>query len=263
MKEIDFPNLIYSRQKFKIYENVIIHYVGDKIEEFEEFIVNFLCETILFFYEEKMIRSILNYNYFYFEEFEKNQIGQNCKTIMQSEEYTKQGLKQELIQQAIRNYVQENKTMLLEGFVRFRLQEYVKYLDNIVDIAVNQYVIEKEYHDFINLLRIYIESKPATLQTIHLIYTNGESILLDENKNIVAVSQEKLNEKYLSDISFSSNDFALNSLLTLLPKKIEIHLIQEEDEFISTLKLIFEGRVSICRDCNICRTYQFLSHARI
>ena len=41
------------------------------------------------------------------------------------------------------------------------------------------------------------------------------------------------NAKYLSDISFSSNDIALNSLLNLLPKKIYIHLVDNKiDEFI-------------------------------
>ncbi len=63
--------------------------------------------------------------------------------------------------------------------------------------------------------------------------------------------------KYLSDISFSSNDYALNTLLTLLPEKIYIHLIDSnEDEFINTLNLIFDNRVCLCRDCNICKIYK-------
>ena len=65
-----------------------------------------------------------------------------------------------------------------------------------------------------------------------------------------------LNAKYISDISFSSNDYALNNLLTLLPQKIYIHLANSyEDEFINTLKLIFNDRIFICKDCDICRLY--------
>ena len=98
---------------------------------------------------------------------------------------------------------------------------------------------------------------------LHLIYNHGESILLDEEKNVVSVSDNIYNAKYLSDISFSSNDYALNTLLTLLPKKIEIHLIDKEDEFINTLKLIFEDKISICKECNICKTYRLLNSAKI
>ena len=86
--------------------------------------------------------------------------------------------------------------------------------------------------------------------------------MLDEQKNIVSVSENIYNAQYLSDITFSSNDFALNTLLSLLPNKIEIHLISEEDEFINTIKLIFEDRVSLCTDCNICKTYRMLNSAK-
>ena len=138
----------------------------------------------------------------------------------------------------------------------------MKILDNIVDMAVNQYIIEKEYTEFINLLKIYVNTTQTNTNIIHLIYTNGESILLDEEKNIIPLSNNVFNAKYLSDITFSSNDFALNTLLSMLPKKLEIHIIDEEDEFINTLKLIFEDRVYICKECNICKTYKMLQDVK-
>ena len=152
--------------------------------------------------------------------------------------------------------------MILEGFVHFRLPDYEETLEEIVDFAVNQFIIEKEYTEFINLLKVYIDSKEPQTKLVHLIYTNGESILLDENKNVIVLDDYIFNAQYLSDISFSSNDFALNTLLTLLPKKIEVHLISLEDEFIHTLKLIFSNRISICTDCNICKTYRVLNNVR-
>ena len=44
-----------------------------------------------------------------------------------------------------------------------------------------------------------------------------------------------------------ASSVTLNSLLTLLPKEIYIHLTDNcIDEFINTLQLIFEKRVHIC-----------------
>ena len=58
-------------------------------------------------------------------------------------------------------------------------------------------------------------------------------------------------------IVLSSNDYALNTLLTLLPEKIYIHVIDNvQDEFINTIKLIFDNRVYICNDCNLCKIYR-------
>lgn len=267
-KEIDFEDLTYSKNEFKIYQNVIIHYEGKDEESFSYFLSELITEVILEFYEEKLIYQILNYNYFYFDEYDRIQICDNCMCTIENDymevaENRKNINRKQMIQKALLSFIQENKSMILDGFVNFRLKEYVSYLDNIVDTAVNQFIIEKEYNEFINLLKIYIDSKPAECEILHLIYINGESILLDADKNIVSVSENILNSKYLSDISFSSNDFALNTLLTLLPAKVEMHVIGIEDEFIDTIKQIFEGRVSVCKDCNICRTYRLLNHAKI
>lgn len=257
--EIDFEDLIYSKNQFKIYMNVIIHYTADNNNKFCKFLSNLLEEVVIEFYEEKLLKQIINYNYFYFDEYEKKIILENCMQIIDSEEYTKTISKTKAVQE----YINENKEMVLDGFVYFRLKEYIKYLDEIVDYAVNKFIIEKEYKEFISLLKIYVETRKPEYKLLHLIYMNNESILLDDKKNIVSISENIYNAKYLSDISFSSNDFALNTLLTLLPEKIEIHLIDEEDEFINTLKLIFEGRIFICKECEICKTYKILDNTKI
>ena len=259
IQEIDFENLIYSQNQFKIYKNITIHYIGNNNNKFYDFLTELIGEVVIEFYEEKMLKQFINYNYFYFDEYEKNKILENCMQLIESEMYNTKLLDNK----NIKEYVKENKAMILDGFVYFRLKAYLEYLDEIVDNGVNQFIIEKEYREFISLLRVYVESKVPEYNLLHLIYINGESILLDEKRNIVSVSENIYNAKYLSDISFSSNDFALNTLLCLLPRRIEIHLIDDEDEFINTLKLIFEGRVTICKDCDICKTYKILNNAKI
>lgn len=259
IQEIDFENLIYSQNQFKIYKNITIHYIGNNNNKFYDFLTELIGEVVIEFYEEKMLKQLIDYNYFYFDEYEKNKILENCMQLIEPEMYNTKLLDNK----NIKEYVKENKAMILDGFVYFRLRAYLAYLDEVVDSGVNQFVIEKEYREFISLLRVYVESKVPEYNLLHLIYINGESILLDEKRNIVSISENIYNAKYLSDISFSSNDFALNTLLCLLPRRIEIHLIDDEDEFINTLKLIFEGRVTICKDCNICKTYKILNNAKI
>ena len=259
IQEIDFENLIYSQNQIKIYKNITIHYIGNNNNKFYDFLTELIGEVVIEFYEEKMLKQLIDYNYFYFDEYEKNKILENCMQLIEPEMYNTKLLDNK----NIKEYVKENKAMILDGFVYFRLRAYLAYLDEVVDSGVNQFVIEKEYREFISLLRVYVESKVPEYNLLHFIYINGETILLDEKRNIVSISENIYNAKYLSDISFSSNDFALNTLLCLLPRRIEIHLIDDEDEFINTLKLIFEGRVTICKDCNICKTYKILNNAKI
>ena len=81
-------------------------------------------------------------------------------------------------------------------------------------------------------------------------------MLINDNKKIVSIDDNIFNAKYLSDITFCENDYILNSLLTLLPEKLFIHIIDKPiDDFINTLQMIFSNKVIICKDCPICRTY--------
>lgn len=258
--DIDLENIYLSNNHFKIYNNVIIHYLGNNINTFYKTLCNKITKCIIFFYEKSITKSIISYNYFYFSDIEQKQILDNCMDLFEFDEVIYKE-KYNAIYNAVYSYIEEHHSIVLNGFVNFRLQDYKKILDYNVDISVSNFLIEKEYYEFINLLHLYVNSKESMIDTLHLVYINKESILLDNNKNIIDTNDNIFDAKYLSDISFSSNDYCLNTLLNLLPNKLNIHLVDNyDDEFITTLKLIFENRVSICNDCDICRVYRLTNN---
>ena len=156
------------------------------------------------------------------------------------------GSRQTIIYDAFYNYLLENNKIILDGFINFRLKKYLDFLNCIIDDAVNYFIVEREYWEFISLLKVYINSEAPSMEKVHLIYNNSESVLLDENNNAININKDVFNTKYLSDITFSSNDYTLNTLLNIVPKKIYIHLSDGiYDEFINTLQLVFEDRVVI------------------
>lgn len=259
----DFEHIYYINRKFKVYENVIVHYIGEHECDFLNILSNIISDCILVFFEHFLIKRSLNFNYFYFDNFEKKIIEENCYSYITSNEDDTLKFRKDEIWPNVLKYISENKSMILDGFVNFRLDNYLETINEVVDYSVNKYIVDKEYTEFINLLKLYIDSKDSEADLVHLIYTNGESILLDNNQNIISLSDNIFEAKYLSDISFSSNDYALNALLTLLPKRIEVHIIGFEDDFINTLKLVFGSRIFICKECNICRTYKILTNSNI
>ena len=259
LKYSEIEHICFSENKFKNYKNIIIHYLSnDDYPYFFSKISNLLSFLIIDEFEDILMKRILDKNYFYFDTIERNKILKNCYNILSDEYYAWFDKKFDALYHALYTFISNNKVLILDGFINFRLQTYTAILDDIVSESVNNYIIEKEYMEFISLLKLYINSQKNNSNIVHLIYSASESVLLDENKNLILNSEEIFNAKYLSDISFSSNDYTLNSLLNLLPKKIYIHLIDNEiDEFINTLQLIFETRVSICLNCEICNLYRY------
>ena len=259
LKYSEIEHICFSENHFKNYKNIIIHYLSNAdYPYFFSKISNLLSFLIIDEFEDMLIQRIINKNYFYFDSLERNKILKNCYNILSDEYYKWFDKKFDALYNSLYAFISEHKMLLLDGFINFRLQDYTSILDEIVAESVNSYIIEKEYMEFISLLKLYIHSQKSNCNIVHLIYHTSESILLDEHKNIILNSEEIFNAKYLSDISFSSNDYTLNSLLNLLPQKIYIHLIDNQiDEFINTLQLIFENRISICLNCEICNLYRY------
>ena len=257
LKYSKLENIYFSENQFKHYKNIIIHYVGNNSPYFYSKISSILSFLVVDELEEDFLKRILFQNYFYFNSQEREQILCSCFDIFADDYVDCFDEKFQILYDSFYNFINENRVLYLDGFINFRLKSYFSILDDTINNAVNHFLIEKEYLEFVSLLKIYINTQDYKCKIVHLIYSSSESILLDEDKNIIVPDSDIFNAKYLSDISFSSNDFTLNSLLNLVPKKIYIHLLDNTiDEFIQTLELVFENRVNLCTDCNICEFYK-------
>lgn len=252
LNELDnmyIENTYFSCKKFKSYTNVIIHYTGQDNEIFLYEIATLLSFFVIDNFEENLLRNLILKNYFYFDKIELKKVIDICLEILyDSDEFSLDDRHLTLFD-SFYNYILDNKNIFLSGFISFRLKKYMDFLENIIDIAVNKFIIEREYLEFISLLKLYIQSNSNNSKIVHLLYTPTEITLLDENNNFIDVTSIEFNTKYLSDISFSSNDYILNALLTILPSKIFIHLSNyPPDEFINTLMLIFEDKAELSKE---------------
>ena len=255
LQHLELDDICFLTQEFKHFKNVIVHYRGTNDYIFLDKISSILSLLVIDELEEDFLNSLLIQNYFYFDANERKDIINLSFDIMSYSQNFNAKFK--TIYSSFYEYLLNHRSLYLKGFTNFRLKNYFAILDEVITEAVNSYIIEKEYLEFISLLRLYINSQNSNCELVHIVYSSSNTILLDENKQIIDISEDCLNTKYLSDISFSSNDYTLNSLLTLLPKEIYIHLIDNYiDEFINTLQAIFENRVHICTDCNICKIYK-------
>ena len=246
LETFDISDTYFSCKTFKHYTNIIIHYLGNDIDYFYSTISDLLTCLIFDNFEYELLKKILLQNYFYFDSIEINKVINICEEILcDSEEFSFEDRYQILFDNFY-NHISSNNKLYLNSFLFFKNKNYFKFLENTLDLAVNKFIIEREYLEFISLLKIYINSHSSGVNLVRLRYNNSTPTLFDENNNIIDVKDDSFDMKYLSDISFSSNDYILNALLTLIPKKIVVHLSDNSmDEFINTLSLIFENRITI------------------
>lgn len=240
-------DICYSCNEFKHYKNLIIHYTDDFPKDFISIVAEILSYLVIDYYEEVLLKRLIFTNYFYFDANERNTVLEIALNLLSENDIVFIDNRQTILYDAFYGYLLDNNKIVLDGFINFRLKKYLYFLESVIDDAVNHFIVEREYWEFISLLKIYINSETPSIELVHLIYNNSESVLLDESQNIIDIDKDIFKAKYLSDITFSSNDYTLNTLLNLVPKKIYIHLSDGiADEFINTIQLVFEDRVEIC-----------------
>lgn len=246
--KIDLSNVVFVTKKFSKYTNIIVHYLGNNKFLFYKNFANVLCNYILDNYEQQIINKIISYNFFYFDSSETDEIEKICSKSLPED-------RQKKLFKNIFDYLENYKSMVLKGFLTFRIFDYIAQINSSIDSAVSQYVINREYSEFIELIKLYISSEPPCVEVIHLLYSRNSSTLLDSNQKIISSCKNNLDIPYLSDISFSENDYTLNSLLNLLPKKLIIHTEKDSvDDFINTLKSIFDKRAIILYDYSLAKS---------
>lgn len=219
-----------------------------------------LADHIIRQYEEKLLSRIINSNYCYFTNGEKKEILQFALRSIHNEEknflkelYGKR--RRNLIVHKLMEYLESSSSIILDGFVNFRLKDYVKDLEELVDKAVDDFLMDREYKEFIRLLRYFVDIQNSSFKVIHIIRGYEDKyLLLDEDRKEIT-SEAVLD--FISDMpegEISNDDMLVSTLITLAPKRIIIHGGDgfKNKELLATIKNVFFGKVTLCGGCEIC-----------
>lgn len=153
------------------------------------------------------------------------------------------------IKNKVYNYLSSCDYLNIEGFLTFRLKEILVYLSSITDIALEEYLSEKEQSEFVNVLKYFIDMQETKVDLLVVnILENGSFVLYDgEGNKIDNIDDEEIiNMAIKEDLNYE--DFLISTLLTLCPKKVQILDSLNDDSsklVIETIKSIFGDRVSI------------------
>mgnify|MGYP005844871159 CR=1 FL=1 len=221
---------------------------------------NALADYIIRQYEEQLLGRIINSNYCYFNSMERNEILKQAIRIVRNDDKTFlnslfQIRRRIVIIRKLLDYFENSNNIILDGFVNFRLKDYIKDLEEIVDKAVDDFLMEREYREFIRLLRYFVDIQDPKFDTIHIVVAfDGKYTLFDENHREITNEciQEFINEIAGGDINY--DDLLVSSLITLAPKNIVIHCISQfkNKELLETIKNVFSDKVFVCNGCEMC-----------
>lgn len=237
---------------------------SDYTESLRDKIFNLTTQSIYRFVINIFIESEIDYffdnSYFFIKYDEIDEVKEEVINVLTNDRFLKEDKffleKKNIILNKIKSCIEENNEINVGGFVRFRMKELIEEIEMIVDRVVEKHMVEKEYNEFIKLLKYFVEVQESKLDEVNIfINKNGSYSIVDgNNKDIYNLFLDDLNEFNNSIMNVNKDDLLISGLITNSPNKIIIHGIENSlnDEIIETIKQIFEEKVKICCGCANC-----------
>jgi len=231
------------------------------IKIFNLHVANILYNIVTVEFCKKEINNFLGETYFFLKYNEIKQIKPKIQEALLSEGAISGpnmvyciNRKNKIIDKIIK-CIQENNEINISGFLTFRSKELNGDLECIVDKVVEEYMVEKEYNEFIKLLKYFVEVQESKIDVVNIfIEKNGNYSLRDEDGNDLV--GDMIME--LPDVKFDSKEnqeeLIISTMITSAPEKIIIHCVEhcKNKELISTISKVFVDRVYYCDECALC-----------
>jgi len=238
-------------------------YTEKTVNIFNHYLANILYKVVINEFYKNELEYFLNETYFFLKEEELIEVRSLCINSMENEgKITDESVvycinrKNNIIEKIIL-CLEQNKEINVNGFVRFRMKELVSELEGMVDKIVEKYMAEKEYNEFIKLLKYFVDIQESKIEAINIIIEQGGNYIVQDNvgENVLEQLLNELFDTKYSD-TVSMEDIIISGLITNSPKKVLIHGLENcmNLEFIETIKNVFCDRVEICDSCKTCET---------
>lgn len=223
---------------------------------FRYYLASIITDLLMNEIAKVMMGRIARTKYHYLSEAELKLIVQNAylylSNLNEEGDISKTLVRHNQILAEVNQYMEANSRFYLEGFFRFRLKDYFKELEISIEKAVENFLVEQEYNEFLRLLRYFVEIQEPRIDEVHLLVNDKKSFcLLDEQQQPVNKDQLQGVIAELND-EVEYEDLLLSALITISPRSIVLHVVNKT-EIVETILNVFRERVSVCRGCDLCR----------
>lgn len=262
LAESDLGKMHYIKCILKDTEQDIKSFENSR-DMFYVYASNVIYEFISREYEIDLLEKLLREKYSYLDSSEQEEIRDRCiSIILGSGMFTTEDLlvsvnRRNNILKKLDEFLQESSEIILDGFITFRLRDINDELTEIIDKVVEEYIIEREYSEFIKLLKYFVDIQDSKYQEVN-IYINAEGEYIVEDKDGANITSEFFEDFDIENIKgeINKHDILISALITSAPEKISIHGIEnsKSQEAIDTIKSIFLDKVVFCIGCDRCKS---------
>ncbi|MEA4883077.1 MAG: putative sporulation protein YtxC [Clostridia bacterium] len=141
--------------------------------------------------------------------------------------------------------------LVVEGYVRFRMKEYMEEVQRSADEALARFMADREHREFVRLLKYFVDLQEQREDEVHVVrLPNGGFELLGQDGAEVNGEYMGTLAADLLDEGVEMADLLISALMTVSPGRIVLHFNPDES-VADMLASVFEGKVEVCQGCRL------------
>lgn len=192
---------------------------------------------------------------------EKEEIIVSTHSTLMNENYYMR--EKNIVNEDIVDYLIENNTLLIDGYMNFRLRKFLYLVDISIEKAIGDIEIEREYLEFLNMLQYFVDIQEPKSELVNVVINDKDYYLLDKDNKII---ENGLLNNMVEDLAYediSKSDLLISSLIVLSPMKLIMHIEEgKEKELVTVISQVFKEKVQFCNGCEICKIKAKLNKGR-
>lgn len=249
IESISFPQNI----KADISSNTVVFSSDEEseIKFLKQRLADVIAAIIETKYQDNLMKQIIDRDHHYFTNEEQTDIFTHARQA------TKPVLSQKVLPR-LREFLSCSDNISIEGFVNFRLQDYKQELKKAVEKAAENFLVMREYDEFISLLEYFVSTQEPGEANLHVVVTpgGGYSIYNSALREITHQCAKEITDLYSGD-EISFDDILISSLISIAPKKLTFHKSGyiKTPQLLETIEKVFKERVFFCEECPLCNIH--------
>lgn len=223
-------------------------------------IANAISDLIINSWEERYMRKLIRSRYGYIDEPEQEVIFQYALKNLYSPPGKEHPLQQRIrrkgaVLSRLTEFLDKHNELVIDGFITFRLREYVEELEDAVETAVEEFLAEKEEQEFVQLLKCFVEMQEPQVERLNIWPEKGGTFHLTDASNNPVNNKELDGLMHeLGEQGINQEDLLVSALVALSPHHLKVHHYERMGhDIIGLLKEVFGSRLTLCDGCSQCR----------
>lgn len=223
------------------------------------YVSNILYRIVIENYRQKEMLEFLIDNYFFLKQNEILEIEEAVLDVLNFRKEINEensiyclNIVNSIIEK-IRDCICEKQEINIDGFITFRMRKLREDIEKIIDKVVEKYMVDKEYEEFVKLLKYFVDIQECKIEEIKIYIDEGSNYTVKDGfgKDLYKDFLIQLAGD-MSNLNINIEDILISGLITSSPQKITVYGVNNcnNKEFINTINSVFGDKVKLYEECS-------------